>query len=178
MTQVIGTTSFKTRVGSGAAGLLLAASMQLANADTPQPSYVMTVISDEAEGQKMIAGDYAEAIAAITTPKGRPRTSFSVNNNLCVAYTKTNDLSSAEAACADALRASRVVFNVWYESPRKRGDHAVALSNRGVIRAISGDVDGARSDFEQARKLNDNLAAAADNLARLERQETQTVSSL
>lgn len=178
MTEVNRSTSFKKRIGRGVAGLLLAASVQFAHADAPQPSYVMTVIADEAEGQKMIAGDYAEAIAGITTPKGRQRSSFSVSNNLCVAYTKTNDLSNAEEACANALRVSRVIFNVWYESPRKRRDHAVALSNRGVIRAITGDVDGARSDFEQARKLNDSLAAAAENLARLQRQEAPTVSSL
>lgn len=178
MTEMNRAKSFTARIGAGAAGLLLAASMQLANADESQPAYVMTVIADQAEGQKMIAGDYAAAIAEITTPKARQRDSFAVSNNLCVAYAKINDLSSAGQACADALRASRTMFGAWYESYRKRGEYALALSNRRVIRAITGDVDGARSDFEQAVKLNDNLTAAADNLARLEGQQTQTVSSL
>lgn len=177
MTEPNRMTSFKARIGMGAAGLLLAVSTHLANADTQQP-YVMTVIADKAEGRKVIAGDYAEAIAEITAPEARQRNSFAVSNNLCVAYTKANDLSSAGQACADALRASRTVANAWYESDRKRGDRALALSNRGVIRAIRGDLDGARSDFERAVRLNDSLTAAADNLARLERQKTQTVSSL
>jgi tetratricopeptide (TPR) repeat protein len=178
MTEMRKTTSFKATIGAGVAGLLLAASAQLAIADTPRhPAYVMTVVADQAEGERMIAGEYAEAIAQITTPK-TVKQSFAVSNNLCVAYTKTNDLPSAGQACAAALRASRTSFGAWYASYGKRVDQALALSNRGVIRAITGDVDGARSDFEQAARLNDKLTAAAENLVRLESQEAQTVSTL
>jgi hypothetical protein len=49
-------------------------------------------------------------------------------------------------------------------------------SNRGVIRAINSDAEGARSDFARATKLNSSLTAAAANLVQLETQEAQTVS--
>jgi Tfp pilus assembly protein PilF len=59
-----------------------------------------------------------------------------------------------------------------------RSDRALALSNRGVIRAITGDDSGARQDFELAIKLGRNLRAPTENLARLETEASETVSSL
>lgn len=177
MTETNGIKSLKARIGAGTAGLLLAASMQVASAESSQSGFVMTVIADRAQGEKVITGDYAGAIEAITSPGGRQRDEFAVSNNLCVAYTKSNDLTSAGTACAEALRVSQAAFGP-YDTYRKRRDHALALSNRGVIRAITGDTDGARSDFERAAELHDSLRAAADNLARLDSAEAQTVSSL
>jgi hypothetical protein len=63
--------------------------------------------------------------------------------------------------------------------PRTRFDPAAIMhspSNRGVIRAINSDAEGARSDFARATKLNSSLTAAAANLVQLETQEAQTVS--
>lgn len=183
MTEMNRPASRKARIGAGAAGVLLAATLQfpstqLARADDSQPGFVMTVIADRARGDQVMSGDYVAAIAGITSPKARHWDSFAVSNNLCVAYTKLNDLASADQACADALLTSRETPGEWNGSQRKRGDRAVALSNRGVIRAVSGDAEGARSDFERARELNEGLAAAAQNLARLDRDTAQAVSSL
>lgn len=178
MTEVNRIGLFKARIGAGAAGLLLAASMQVASAQDSQSAFVMTVIADRAQGEKVISGDYAGAIEAITAPGSPQRDDFAASNNLCVAYTKSNDLARAGEACAEALRASRATAGPSYDAYRNRRDHALALSNRGVIRAITGDVDGARGDFERAAKLNDRLRAVPDNLARLERADTRTVSSL
>jgi hypothetical protein len=58
-----------------------------------------------------------------------------------------------------------------------RSDRALALSNRGVIRA-TGDDSGARQDFELAIKLGRKLSAPVENLARLETEASETVSSL
>lgn len=178
MTEMNRTRSFKAAVAAGAAALLLAASMQVASAEGSQSGFVMTVIADRALGEKVLDGDYAAAIEAITSSRTRQRDDFAVSNNLCVAYTKSNDLANAGTACAEALRTSQAQAGPWYDAYRNRRDHALALSNRGVIRAITGDVDGARNDFERAVALHDKLRAAVDNLARLDGTDAQTVSSL
>lgn len=178
MTAVIQNTSLTAKVGGCVASLLIVLAGPLVHAAEKMPAYVMTVIADKAQGEQVVSGEYREAIAAITSPHKRHKDAFAVSNNLCVAYTKSNDLAKANQSCAEALRMSKYKIGQWYEVARMRNDQALALSNRGVIRAISGDEDGARKDFEQAIKLGKHLGAPAENLARLNSQGTTTVSSL
>jgi Flp pilus assembly protein TadD len=178
MTAQIKGTSLTTKFGASVVGLLMAVSAQSADAAEAQSPYVMTVIADMAQGEQVVSGQYEDAIAAITSPNTRNRDSFAASNNLCVAYTKMNDLTKATAACADALQVSKNTFGPWYDASRMRSDRALALSNRGVIRAITGDDSGARQDFELAIKLGKNLSAPLENLARLETGASETVSSL
>ena len=177
MTAQIKGTSLTTKFGASVAGLLMAVSAQFADAAEAQSPYVMTVIADKAQGEQVVSGQYEDAIAAITSPKSQNRDSFAASNNLCVAYTKMNDLAKATAACADALQVSKNIFGPWYDASRMRSDRALALSNRGVIRA-TGDDSGARQDFELAIKLGRKLSAPVENLARLETEASETVSSL
>lgn len=181
MTAVIQFMSLTTKVGASVASLLMVMAGSLVNAAESQPSYVMTVIADRAHGEQLVSGEYKEAIAAITSPTSpqkRYKDTFAVSNNLCVAYTKSNDLAKAHQACAEALRMSKNSFGPWYDATRKRSDQALALSNRGVIRAITGDDDGAREDFQLAIKLGRKLSAPLENLARLDSEAAETVSSL
>lgn len=178
MTAQIKRTSLKPKFVASVAGLLMVVSAQFADAAEAQSPYVMTVIADKAQGEQVVSGQYEDAIAAITAPKSQNRDSFAASNNLCVAYTKMNDLAKATAACADALQVSENKFGPWYDAPRMRRDRALALSNRGVIRAITGDDSGARQDFELAIKLGRKLSAPMANLARLEIEASETVSSL
>lgn len=178
MTAQIKGSSLTARFVASAAGLLMAVSAQCADAAEAQSPYVMTVIADMAQGEQVVSGQYEDAIAAITSPKSQNRDSFAASNNLCVAYTKMNDLAKATAACADALQVSKNTFGPWYDASRMRSDRALALSNRGVIRAITGDDSGARQDFELAIKLGRKLSAPVENLARLETEASETVSSL
>lgn len=178
MTAQIKGTSLTKKFGTGVAGLLMAVSAQFAGAAEAQSPYVMTVIADKAQGEQVVSGQYEDAIAAITSPKSQNRDSFAASNNLCVAYTKMSDLAKATAACADALQVSNNKFGPWYDASRMRNDKALALSNRGVIRAITGDDSGARQDFELAIRLGRKLSAPVENLARLETEAGETVSSL
>jgi len=152
----------------------VAAFGQVAQAGEAPSAYVMTVISDQAQGGQLVQGAYGEAIENLTAAKKRYR--FAENNNLCVAYTKTNQLPEAERACSAALKSSKPLFGL-YDVPRKT-DYAVALSNRGVIRAVTGDIERARQDFQAAIKANRSLSAAAENLAILDAKTTETVSAL
>lgn len=158
--------------------LLLAAGVAgQAGAEELPSAYVMTVFDDRAQGQQVVSGDYDQAIAALTE-SGYGNASLEIRNNLCVAYAMANDLPKAEKACMQALRSRSKSAAFWNHSFRAREDRAVAYSNRGVIRAISGDVEGAMEDFRRAVRLSGTFEPAAHNLARLRARTTQAVSSV
>jgi tetratricopeptide (TPR) repeat protein len=157
---------------------MLAAFTPIAQAQENSAAYVMTVIDDQAAGDQVVSGAYGQAIESLTALISKPGNKFAVNNNLCVAFTKTNRLPEAEQACSAALRTSRTTYASWYDINSKRDFYAVALSNRGVIRAVSGDTEQARQDFRTAMKFSSTLIAPAENLAVLEAKTTETLSAL
>lgn len=140
-------------------------------------AYVMTVIGDRAAGEQVISGAYGQAIESLTANTTKRSSRFAAANNLCVAYTKTNRLSEAESACSAAIRSSKATYASWYDVNRKRDFYAVALSNRGVIRAVSGDTEQARQDFRAAMRISSTLSAPAENLAALEAKTTETLAA-
>ncbi|MEM1188601.1 MAG: hypothetical protein AAGI72_08750 [Pseudomonadota bacterium] len=138
---------------------LLAAPFVEAEAEAASDSasgYQMTAVIDRARGKSVLAGDYESAIERLM---GQRRKRFESSNNLCVAYAMTGDFDRADAACADALKLS--------EESRIRRDKAVALSNIGVLKALGGDLSGARADFSKALDLSGELSQASDNLSLL-----------
>lgn len=123
------------------------------------PAYRMAVVSDLSEGRAILFGAYEKAVSRLETKRIRSQKRFSTYNNLCVAYTKTNNLEKAVEACDAALAdtESRVAkrsrrYNDDY--PAVRRDHAVALSNRGVLHAVSGNSELARLSFEEALEMD------------------------
>ena len=118
--------------------------------------YQMAAVIDRARGNIVLAGDYDRAIAKLG---GRPRADFESSTNLCVAYTMTGAMEQADAACAAALASS--------QETEVRRDIAVALSNLGVVKAVKGDLSGARRDFSRALELESDLRQASKNLQRL-----------
>lgn len=158
--------------------LLAAGAFSQAGAEELPSAYVMAVFDDRAQGQQLVSGEYEGAIAALAEG-GQGNASLEVRNNLCVAYAMTKRLSKAEEACVQALRSSRKSAAFWNHSYRRqREDRAVAYSNRGVIRAVSGDIEGAMEDFRRAVKLSGTFEPAAHNLARLNAKATPAVSSV
>jgi len=148
-------------------------------------AYQMSVIKDEAYGRLLMSGDYDKGIARIGSYSNKRGKTFSAKNNLCVAYTLTRKFDDAAAACETALSISeRFVKHSGspFSSFTSRGlasrDLALAYSNRGVLRAVTGDADGARQDFEFAARANTDMQAANENLARLESSQATAVSSL
>ncbi len=121
--------------------------------------YAMAALIDEPYGEELVAGDYSIAIAALeggASGKVNRKRRFGISNNLCVAYVMAQDADKAKASCEAAVR---------FAGP---SDKAVALSNRGVIRALAGDTAGAKTDFQAARRLRSSLMAPVRNLSRLE----------
>lgn len=143
------------------------------------PAYTMTVISDDAQGHKIVSGDYKQAIDTINASRSRFN-QVSRTTNLCVAYTKSGELDMAAEACDAAILSIKndnysygLADRVNLQSGAYRRSLAMALSNRGVLRAINGEVELAREDFLQALDLRAGIAAPSVNLARLEKDTTQ-----
>ncbi len=134
------------------------------------PTFRMMAIENLAGGDLVTEGRYAEAIEKITARRVSA-SDFAAHNNLCVAYVKTKALDKAAAACEAAIELrSRDADPGYLHSAvvrQKLRDRAIALSNRGVLRAITGDVTGARDDFEKSAKLADDIDEPLINLDRL-----------
>jgi hypothetical protein len=135
-----------------------------AAADT---AYQLTAIADEAKGKYVVDGEYNTAIEKI---EGQAVKLFAAETNLCVAYTISGDDVAAKDACDNAL--TLIVEGKSTRSVRMYGNYrrslALALSNRGVFRALTGDLQGAKVDLTRAVDLRSNLRQAKLNLLRLE----------
>lgn len=118
---------------------------------TPQ-AYVMSSIEDEAFGKEVVAGNYHQAIASLSNVSLGLGSRFAIKSNLCVSYVMTGDADNAQAACDAAVQfASRgtAAPNYRFHEATRR-DKAIALSNRGVMYAITGQTDAAMRDFDAA----------------------------
>lgn len=141
-------------------------------ADRPTPeAFHMMAIEDSAYGQLVTKGRYEEAIERIESRSIRSE-AFAAQNNLCVAYAKTMALYKAVVACEAALEVREVRKPATqFHSPAARQrlrDRAIALSNRGVLRFVIGDPEGAREDFEASIALDSGLDEPNENLLHLE----------
>ena len=116
-------------------------------------AFEMAAVTRRASGNAVLAGDYGRAIEQLG---GRRKKQFESSTNLCVAYTMTGDLELAGIECAAALEMS--------EKATVRRDIAVALTNCGVVRAVSGDLSGARHDFNRALEVSTDFLPASKNL--------------
>ncbi len=164
-------------------GVAIAASLAIASpavAHDPKLAFEMTVIQDAAYGSRVMAGKLADAISKISAATIRPSGRFFAETNLCVAYTKSGDFDSAERACDEAIALASMQGSSTsdYRSRIARRYEALALSNRGVLSALSGNGDSARRDFRDALELESGLSAPRRNLEYLELKTAQTVTSL
>ena len=148
----------KHRIGAigkfGAAIALMTIGASVAQAHEEQTNFEMTVIQDAAFGSKIVSGRLADAIERIEARDARPGQKFFAKNNLCVAYTMSGELEKAMAECNAAIELvqSRMKYLDDIDSAIYARYTAMALSNRGVLQAMRGETDLARSDFEDARR--------------------------
>ena len=120
-------------------------------------------------GSEIAAHDYAAAIAAASTVGvGMDSTTELIGaTNLCVAYTLTKAFREGIESCDAA-----VTLALQFDAPASRslspsGATARALSNRGVLRALSGDLAGAARDLQSAARSKGTSQAPQHNLAYL-----------
>jgi Flp pilus assembly protein TadD len=139
------------------AGVLFASSA-LAN-------YHVTAFGNSPGFKQIMSEDYANASVLLDSSV------YSTNEyarlaNLCVAQLKTKDVDAALKSCDRALSLAPAELRSSLVA-RTRKVSAVMThlySNRGVVRAVNGDLYGARADFEQAVALDDENSNARRNL--------------
>jgi hypothetical protein len=149
------------------AALTIAASA--AHAGTP---YVFMAIDTTQHGTDILKGQYEEAIARIRQD-GASDLSFSESTNLCIAYTKSGDTTSALESCDLAVDIARETNGMRrfahasapYNIRRKDLDLVIALSNRSVVHATAGEEQLALEDLREADALKPYLRAVSKNLA-------------
>lgn len=115
--------------------------------------YMMSIRANAPGIEYLRAGDYRRAIAASRSVLAEPGWQAAAYNNTCVAYTILQDYKRARHACGKAVKILRAA------KARQRGARdgipaglAMAYSNRGVLRALTGDLQKAQEDFSRAQK--------------------------
>ena len=168
-------TQMKTRRGRKLTGLvatmIAAACMSTTSTAATDSHYTMAAISDAAHGRKVLSGDYEGAIDKIRMSDSSSVRNFYSANNLCVAYVQLRDTANASKACDTAVSGIQTMLAKKRENSYSYAVYerflAIALSNRGVLRAISGDEELAYEDFSDALRLKASISAPETNLARL-----------
>lgn len=150
---------------------------QAARADGIEQGYEMSAVANREHGDDVLAGRYQKAITLNRTyARSILRNSdpervfpYPVSTNLCVAHAMIGKLDEAGAYCDAAVKAAEIGAESGHRKDIDyRDEWATALSNRGVLRALSGDEAGARADFASAMSLSSEWKVPAANLARLE----------
>lgn len=156
--------------------ILLLCSSTLLQAEEDKLFYTLTAIEDVSFGEQVLSGNYDAAINGILSSDKRQRNGFEAQTNLCVAYIRSGDFDNARDSCDAALVAlgkeqlsAAAPGLAPFQSRRiKQRYLALALSNRGVLRAITGKPDLARKDFADAANLRyGGVDAVEVNLAKL-----------
>lgn len=167
------------RIAAIAAAFVASSLSVSAQAEDPNAAYTMIAITDASYGRKVTSGRYEQAIERITMRRIRNSEFFESKTNLCVAYTKSGDLENASVACNDAIEYVRKRVDSNKSTARipiaQRINLAAALTNRGVLHAVTGKHDLARRDFVEADSLRSGLSAPKASLARLESADSSGI---
>jgi hypothetical protein len=156
---------------------LLAATASAQAEESSTDRFVMAVYEDMAQGRAILDGSPGETIEALSRISGGKIASFEESINLCVAYAQVKRIVEATVACDAAVAkaerktaASRRRSNPYFSTKRRiaRTDQAIALSNRAVLHALSGELDEAKALLEKAVILDPRRKFARSNLTRIE----------
>ncbi len=142
-----------------------------ASVSAEETAYEMSAYTNSPGGSEIAKGDYGAAIAVLEHRRRflDSEDSLIAATNLCVAYTVTRVLDKAAAVCERAVTLAKIVETVSRRDIRRMREATTkAMTNRGVLRAVSGDSVGATADFKAAAKLSASGAAPMRNLAYLE----------
>lgn len=140
--------------------------------------YELASYSNGPGGKELAMGDYAGAIAhSSVVGMTDLETRLVAATNLCVAQAATRAFAAARNSCDRAVELAHRMDSTEQRGIR-RGASATAraLSNRGVLRALSGDPTGAARDLRAAATQSGSWTAAANNLAHLESSPSYRVA--
>jgi tetratricopeptide (TPR) repeat protein len=113
---------------------------------------------------RLLAGPLSEDIAAAEIGAGRPERARAIYRRLETRGIR-DPWSANQYAVANALAGDDPDALRWLDVAVASGAGAVALANRGAVRAAEGDLDGARVDLRDALAADPHLAPAWWTLA-------------
>jgi hypothetical protein len=122
------------------AATLLAASA--AHAAPTADKLVLAGFVDAADGEELLAGDYAAVIQKLAPHSFDFKSDqVAASTNLCVAYVATGKLGEAHDACNEAIALARQdQYGVSMQERMSRHDPlSVAYANRAVLTRLSGE---------------------------------------
>ena len=158
--------------------VLSAISVDVIAGDQEVEPFAMTVLIDQAQGNRIVNGSFSRAIERLTK-NSKSISRYENLNNLCVAYAKSRQLNEALKSCDAAIDVLQSKIERISHRPSRddlqrvlQSDLSIALSNRGVLFAVAGDHDRARDYFEAAMELPVDRSRARHNLQRLMVNET------
>ena len=151
---------------------LIAASLLVGQAGTSYAettAYELLVFEDTTQGRLITKGKVDKAMAMMTDAEKQP---FQRANNHCVMMTMAKSFELAIPSCdsaVDSASEARIRARVGTLASEAAAEReALALSNRGVAKALSGDSLGAKNDFSLAMRRNETFNAFQANLQLLE----------
>ena len=161
---------FRTIGAMGACMTLLITVFASAVSADELDGYVMAVYNHVPGHKQIDSGDYDKAIAASLNARRSPVWEVSAETNLCVSYTALKQYDRAWRACSKAIHAARSDRRRFPSLRRDSGTVLAQLySNRGVLRAVSEDLEGAAKDFGKAQHYHADSEQYARNYARLQK---------
>lgn len=154
---------------AGACMVLLVTTFSAAISADELNGYVMAIHNHVPGHEEMDAGDYEKAIATSLNARRAPVWKVSAGTNLCVSYTILKQYDRAWRACSKAIQAARSDRRLYPSLRRDSGTVLAQLyANRGVLRAMSDDLEGAAKDFSKAQRYDAGSEQYARNYARLQ----------
>jgi hypothetical protein len=143
-------------------------------------TYEMSSYLGWPSGAEIAESDYAGAIAIASRARSHTAaaTALVAATNQCDAYTVTGALSSARVACDEAVALARSADRASLRRFPHETATAHALSNRGVLRAKSGDASGAAGDFQAATVMRGASPTPGRNLVHLRSSSSNRLAAL
>ncbi len=167
------TTPLPSRFSRALCRTVAAALVGGALAGPAHAAYHLTAFDGTVGFDEIMAADYEGARAALERPSV-DLDRYARHANLCVSRLMTGEIDAALGSCQRALDAAPAEFAYSLGPTFHRKRLAVLTdlySNRGVVKAMSGDSYGARADFERALSLDGDNANARRNLEHLAARE-------
>ena len=158
-------------------GLSLLAASNSALAQDSASNYEMSIIAENpTQWANFTTGNYPAAIDFLNEREPRGAEKFITSNNLCAAYTLNQNFQSAASACDNAVAISKQLSR--FRDKDDLLNYATALSNRGILRVVTGDRSGAKNDFDDAIGLHTELSEAYANRRHFENADVSVVADL
>lgn len=112
-----------------------------AHADVESGKLVLAGFTDAADGDQLLAGDYAAVIQKLAPHTAEfSNDEVAASTNLCVAYVAAGHFDAAHAACDEAIKMARL--DEFSRTLAERISHqdplSIAYANRAVLTKLSG----------------------------------------